>query len=351
MNREIYSAIDANINRAVEGIRVCEDIFRFSLKCSLSSEFKDLRHKITGVISVIPSGSLLSGRDVPKDEQKFVNTLSEMKRESINDIFRANIRRAIEASRVIEEFSKSVHGDIAAGFQEIRFSLYDLEKRGWMLLDKSVMIERLRFSLYAIVDSAFVPADQMAETSKILADSGADIIQLRMKDVSGRDYLAMSEKISGICRDNDVLFIVNDRIDIAMISGAHGYHLGQDDVPVSKALSISGDHFITGISTINADEAAAVTDADYIAIGPVFPTASKDGSMLEGTGIETVKKVCSITDKPVVAIGGISEANAGILMEAGVSSLSVISALYKDGKVAENTRKLSDIIKSYRVTK
>ena len=113
MNREIYSAIDANINRAIEGIRVCEDIFRFSLKNQISSEFKNLRHKISGLISVIPSASLLGGRDVPNDEQKFFNTASEMKRESIKDIFRANIRRAIEASRVIEEFSKAEFMDRA----------------------------------------------------------------------------------------------------------------------------------------------------------------------------------------------------------------------------------------------
>jgi len=351
MNSEIYSVMDANINRCIEGIRVCEDIFRFSVKNLLSSEFKNLRHKITGIISVISSGALLNSRDVFKDEQKFVNTYSEMKRESVKDIFRSNIRRSIEASRVIEEFSKSIHPDIASGFQEIRFALYDIEKRGWELLEKREQMDKFRFSLYAIIDSAFVPEGQMVETSKILADSGADIIQLRMKDASGRDYLSMSEKISAVCRDKDVLFIVNDRVDIAMICGAHGIHLGQDDVPVYNARSISGGSLITGISTSSLDEAAAVTDADYIAIGPVFPTSSKDGSMLDGVGIETVKKVCSITDKPVVAIGGITESNAEILMQAGVSSLSVISALYRNDKVSENTRRLSDIIKSCRVSK
>jgi len=349
MNPGIYSALDANINRGIEGIRVCEDIFRFSVKNILSAEFKNLRHRITEIISVMPSGTLLNGRDVLHDEQKFVNTFSEMKRESVKDIFRSNVRRAIEAARVIEEFSKSIHPDIASGFQEIRFSLYDLEKRGWMLLEKNMLMQKFMFSLYTIIDSAFVPAERMAETSRILADSGADIIQLRMKDVSDREYLSMSEKIAGICSRANVLFIVNDRVDIALLSGAHGLHLGQDDIPVAAARSLSGDSLVTGISACSVAEASSGSDADYIAIGPVFPTSSKDGSMLNGVGIETVKEVCGITDKPVVAIGGISELNAGILMEAGVSSLSVISALYKDNKISENTKRLGDIIRSYRV--
>ena len=349
MSTEIYAALDANINRSIEGIRVCEDIFRFSIQNMLSAEFKNLRHKITEIISLIPSGVLLSARDVLKDGQKFINTSSEMKRESINDIFRSNIRRSIEASRVIEEFAKIIHPDIAAGFQEIRFTLYDLEKRGWLILEKNSQMQRFRSSLYAIIDSVFVPYKKMEETAKILADSGTDIIQLRMKDVSDRDFFFMADKISKVCSIKNVLFIINDRVDIALLSGANGFHIGQDDIPLSYARSLCGDRLISGISTSGIDEASVATDADYIAIGPVFPTSSKDGSMLDGVGIDVVREVCSNSLKPVVAIGGISVSNAGMLMEAGVSSLCVISALYRDNAVEKNARQLLEIIKSYRV--
>lgn len=351
MNQEIYSALDANINRCIEGIRVCEDIFRFSVKNLISAEFKDLRHRISGLVIVISSGELLGARDVPHDEQKFFNTVSEMKRDGVNDIFRSNVRRAIEASRVIEEFAKSIHPDISSGFQEIRFKLYDLEKRGWLILEKNNFIDRFSLSLYAIIDSVFVPLDRMEETAMQLAGSGADIIQLRMKESSDREYLDMACKLSAICRDNNTLFIVNDRVDIALLSYAHGLHLGQDDIPLSMAAAVSGGKLFTGISTCNTDEAAASEGADYIAVGPVFQTSSKDGTMLKGIGLETVKKICGNTDKPVVAIGGINEANAKSLIEAGVSSLSVISALYIDGKVTENTKRLKDVIVSCRVIK
>ncbi len=351
MNREIYSAMDANINRGIEGIRVCEDIFRFSVKNLISAEFKNLRHRIAELTTLVPSGILLCARDVMHDEQKFINTGSEMKRAGINDIFRSNIRRAIEASRVIEEFSKSVHPVIAEGFQEIRFSLYDLEKRGWLILEKSKMMERFELSLYAIIDSGFVPLDKMEATAKILTGTGADIIQLRMKDLPDRDYLNMASKISKICSDNNTIFIVNDRVDIALLSGAPGVHLGQDDIPLSMADILSGGRLLTGISTCSAVEAAAAENADYIAVGPVFATSSKDGALLAGIGIDTVRDICSNTNRPVVAIGGIDESNVEHLIEAGVSSLSVISALFKDGKIAENTKRLKDKIESCRVSK
>lgn len=351
MNREIYSALDANINRGIEGIRVCEDIFRFSVKNLISAEFKTLRHKITELVTLIPSGTLLSARDVQHDEQKFINTDSEMKRGSMDDIFRSNIRRAIEAARVIEEFSKSVNPAIAAGFQEIRFSLYDLEKRGWLILEKTTFIEKFNFSLYAIIDSGFVPFDQMEKASEILSYSGADIIQLRMKNTSDKDYLAMAIKISKICRDNNTMFIVNDRVDIALLSNAHGVHLGQDDIPLSMADLLLDGKLISGISTCSVDEAAAAEDADYIAVGPVFGTSSKDGSLLDGIGIETVREICRNTKRPVAAIGGIDELNVELLIDAGVSSFSVISALFKDGKISDNTKRLKDKILSCSAAK
>lgn len=350
MNHEIYTAIDANINRAAEGVRVCEDIFRFSVKNIISSEFKDLRHKIAGAASILPVGLLLNSRDILRDEQKFINTSSEMKRENVKDLFRSNIRRAIEAARVIEEFSKNIDQCVSAGFQEIRFNLYDLEKRGWLVIEKFPVMEKFRNSLYAIIDSGYIKTEMIDETAKILAESGADIIQLRMKDVSDREFLSAAEKVSAVCRKNGVIFIVNDRPDIALISGADGIHVGQDDIPLDRLKLLVGENLITGVSTQRAEDFPAAADADYIAVGPVFATDSKtdrDGSTLPVTGIDELKKICSLTDKPVVAIGGINISNAAILLEAGVWSLSVISALYTGGDVRANTGDILRIIKSF----
>jgi len=345
--REIYSSLDANINRCIEGIRVCEDIFRFGLKNIFSAEFKNLRHRVTGIISSIQVDLLLDGRDVLHDEQRFINTSGEMKRENIKDIFRANIHRAIESARVIEELSKSINNNVAEDFQQIRFALYELEKKGWFIMKKIDLMSKFHYSLYAIIDSGFVPIEQMADVSKILIDSGVEIIQLRMKDSSDKEFFLIAEKISKVCKDNSTLFIVNDRVDIAIISEADGIHLGQKDIPMKRAKSILSEKFITGISVSNIEEAQK-DDVDYIAVGPVFQTSSKDGVTLDGLGIDVVKEICNSVQKPVVAIGGVSESNIGMLIDAGVSSLSVISALYRDGKISENTKKLINTIKSYR---
>jgi thiamine-phosphate diphosphorylase len=276
-----------------------------------------------------------------------------MKRGSIRDIFRSNIRRSIEASRVIEEYSKNIDQTVSARFQEIRFHLYDLEKRGWGILEKKMVMERFKYSLYAIIDSGYVKTADIEETAEILSGSGADIIQLRMKDVPDREFLLAADKVSDVCRKGDTIFIVNDRPDIAVISGAHGIHVGQDDIPLDRLVSLAGQNFITGLSIQSLDDADAATDADYIAVSPVFPTVSKtekDGSPLKTSGIEEVKKICSITDKPVVAIGGINLSNAAELLKAGVSSLAVISALYTGGDLQSNTRDLLRVIKSFRTS-
>lgn len=350
MKQEIFSAIDANVNRAAEGIRVCEDIFRFSVKNIISSEFKNLRHKITGVMSSIPARALIGSRNILKDEQKFINTSSEMYRGNIRDIFKSNVRRAIEAARVIEEFSKTLDPGISSGFQEIRFRLYDLEQQGWTILSKSGIMGRFRNSLYAIIDSAYIIPEKMEETARILTGSGADIIQLRMKNSEDRVFLSAAEKISTVCSRDDVIFIINDRPDIAMICGADGIHVGQEDIPLEKLVSLTGNNYITGVSTQCEEEALAASGADYIAVGPVFPTGSKtgkDGSDLPVTGLDEVRKICSTAGMPVVAIGGINLANAASLLEAGVSSLAVISVLYAGGEIQANTKKLLKIIKSF----
>ncbi len=348
MKSEVYSAIDANINRCIEGIRVCEDIFRFGARNVISSEFKKIRHRISESISGFEPSMLLAARDISGDGQKFINTSSEMKRIDLKDLYRANIRRAIEASRVIEEFSKTLNPETADRFQRIRFSLYDIEKSGWMVLEKKTVIDRFYFSLYAIIDSAFVPLNKIEESAEILSSSGADIIQLRMKDSPDRIFLSAAEKVSAICRRNNVLFIVNDRVDIALSSGADGIHAGQDDITLDAINSITGGRLVTGLSVASIEEASAAAGADYIAVGPVFDTSSKDGSLLNGVGLDTAKEICSASDIPVAAIGGINESNIGSLVAAGITSFSVISALYRDGKIAENTRRLKSAIESYR---
>jgi hypothetical protein len=130
-NDNIYTAIDANLNRAVEGIRVCEDVLRFITHDERSINFKELRHKLIDVLKELDTTTLLNARNVTEDKQKFVDLSSEKTRDSIESVFKSNISRAQESMRCLEEFSKLIcpeNSNMSAELQKIRFELYSLEK-------------------------------------------------------------------------------------------------------------------------------------------------------------------------------------------------------------------------------
>ncbi len=347
MEKGILTAIDANLNRTLEGLRVCEDIFRFNIRNRISEELKSIRHRLSALASFIPADELLASRDVEADTQKFIDTPGELRRESLLDIFRSNIRRAAEALRALEEFSKLADPSVSGGFQQTRFDIYDIEKRGAAIIGKQGILERFRNSLYAIIDSSIIPCDRIIDTAEILAEAGADIIQLRIKNLPDRIFFELACAVAEICRKKGVLFIVNDRADIAKLVKSDGVHIGQDDIPVERISEISGPGLIKGVSVSSIDEAdkAIISSADYIAVGPVYPTSSKSGIKMEGIGFELLGTVCSQTDKPVVAIGGINTGNINHIFDAGCSCVAMISGLYNNGSVKENTLRIKELIR------
>lgn len=345
----VLTALDANMNRALEGLRVCEDIFRFAVRNSLSSEFKFLRHGIADASACFSGSQLIASRDVESDAQKFVDTEGEGRREGLADLFRANIRRSAESVRSLEEFSKTINPGAGAAFQDIRFRIYDVEKKGWALLQRNSLLEKLQYRLYAIIDSSFVRKESMADTARILVNSGAGVIQLRMKESPDSEFLSIARELGSICRSSGGLFIVNDRPDIAALCDAHGLHLGQVDMSPSEARKITGENMIIGLSVHCRDEAlrGCESDADYIAIGPVFPGVTKTGEFLDGIGIDAVKEICGVMTRPVVCFSGITLENIHAVMETGCSTAAVISSLYAGGDLAGNTARFNKIISSF----
>lgn len=157
---------------------------------------------------------------------------------------------------------------------------------------------------------------------------GAPSIQLRIKDKNTREFLELALEAKSLCDEADALFIINDRVDIALASGADGVHLGQDDLPYLKARELLGANAIVGISASNYDEAMAADElgADYIGFGPVFPTISKDDAAVPA-GLAELKKVTTDTSTPVLAIGGIGPDNVDEVIAAGAAGIAVISAV------------------------
>ena len=197
--------------------------------------------------------------------------------------------------------------------------------------------------LYVIPDQGIgAPRALLAQTEAALA-GGATTIQLRDKHLPGRELLALGMAMAGLCRRAGALFIVNDRLDIALLCGAHGVHLGQDDLPADAARRLCPPGFIVGVSAQSEEQArlARAHGADYLGIGAVYPTQTKDAAAL---GLAGVRAVARATDLPTVAIGGINLDNAAEVMGTGVDGLSIISAVVAAPDISLAARDFLEVI-------
>jgi thiamine-phosphate pyrophosphorylase len=176
---------------------------------------------------------------------------------------------------------------------------------------------------YAMVDTA--GGHEPVTLAETLLDAGARIMQLRLKDVRGRDFLAIARAVAEMCRKRGATFIVNDRVDIAMLADADGVHLGQTDLPLEAARRIAGRGMIIGISTRNLEQARAaeIGGADYIGFGPMYPGGLKNNAV--GMGLDNLRTIRAAVKIPIVAIGGITEARVAETLAAGADATAIIT--------------------------
>jgi thiamine-phosphate pyrophosphorylase len=200
--------------------------------------------------------------------------------------------------------------------------------------------------LYAITDrrlSKLSHAEQVAR----LCEGGASLIQLREKHLAPREFYVEAEAALRVARERGARLVINDRADIALALRADGVHLGQDDMPALAARALLGAEAIVGFSTHSVEQAieAARMPLTYVAIGPVFATASKENPDAT-VGLEGVRFVREAVgrDLPLVAIGGITHENARAVLDAGASSVAVISALLVPTDPAEITRRTREFL-------
>jgi thiamine-phosphate pyrophosphorylase len=179
--------------------------------------------------------------------------------------------------------------------------------------------------LYVILDARLVTTSE-TEIAQKLADAGVRLLQYRNKGASARDLFEAAKKLSARLMPQGVTFIVNDRADVAAAADASGVHVGQEDLPSSRARLLVGSERIVGVSTHNVAqfEEAVATPVSYIAVGPVFATSSK-GNPDPVVGVELIRRVRRLTEKPIVAIGGITLERAAEVIRAGADSVAVIS--------------------------
>ena len=197
--------------------------------------------------------------------------------------------------------------------------------------------------LYVITESSISKGRSNEEIVKEAIAGGAEIIQLREKQWSKEQIKEDAVKLLKICRENNVLFIVNDYVDIALEIGADGVHLGQSDISIAEAREFCGNELIIGLSTHSVEQAidADQEDVDYITIGPIFKTRVKDYEV----GVEIIKPVLDNIQKPLIAIGGINKENIDEVLEQGVRSIAVISTVVSAENVKEAASELVKKIK------
>ena len=199
-------------------------------------------------------------------------------------------------------------------------------------------------TLYPITDT-LISGLSHAEQVERLAAGGASFVQLREKRASPREFYEAALEAISVARRLSVRIIINDRVDIAIAVGADGVHLGQTDVPPEKVRTLLGEKRIIGCSTHTLKQAleADSMPVDYVAIGPVFQTASKENPD-EIVGLEIVSEVRRNIAKPLVAIGGITMQSARAVIDAGADSVAVISDLLSTPRISARTRSFIDLL-------
>jgi thiamine-phosphate pyrophosphorylase len=207
----------------------------------------------------------------------------------------------------------------------------------------------MNLELYVITDEAAGGGRSHADIARQAASGGADAIQLRDKSCSPQELLRAARELRAITRRSGTLFIVNDRLDVALASGADGVHIGQGDMRAGTARQLAHEGFIIGVSVGTVEEAlqAVQEGADYLALSPTFPTASKDDAG-PGHGLDRLREIRRAVVIPVIAIGGINRRNAGDVIAAGADGIAVISAVVSCTDIAAAARELKDLVRECR---
>jgi thiamine-phosphate pyrophosphorylase len=324
MNLPALRILDANFNRAREALRVVEDYVRFVLEDEKgSAELKELRHDLAAAVSRWTEHALLL-RDTPGDVGTTNKTQSEMRREDMAAVVRAAGKRLGEALRTIEEYLKTLSPDEAAKVEAVRYRFYDIELRVARTLKPGDRFGDVRLYVLITESSCKKPWFEVAQAA---IAGGADCLQLREKELESGELLRRAKALVNLCHDAGVLCIINDRPDIALLSNADGVHVGQTDLPATEARKLLGPDKLIGVSTHNTDQAkqALLDGADYIGVGPVFPSATKPRGFLPG--LEYARQAAAEVRLPSIAIAGITEQNVDQVLATGVRAIAVTAAV------------------------
>ena len=340
MNAALLRLLDANANRAREALRVLEDYARFVLDdAELCGSLKAIRHDLVTPLRDVLADALLH-RDTPGDVGTRISTPGEANRADLAHVVTAAGKRLGEALRTIEESLKVIAPPHAREVESLRYRFYGLEQA----IQRMLRPGAARFAdvrLYVLITESCcrLPWERVAEAA---LQGGADCLQLREKDLESGELLRRAVRLRDLCRRHDALLIVNDRPDVAILSGADGVHVGQGDLPVRDVRKLVGREVLVGVSTHDLEQArqAVRGGADYIGVGPVFRSPTKPRDILPG--LDYARQVAREVKLPAVAIAGITAENVDEVVSTGVRAVAVTSAVTQ----ADDPRKAAERLKA-----
>lgn len=318
---DLIRILDVNLNRARESLRILDDFVRFVRNDPiLTTELKTLRHRLAKATEHLPSRLLLLSRDISGDVGTSIGTAGEYSRVTPDHVAQVNFKRLQEALRSLEEFGKLESVPFAREAEAIRYEAYRLEQV--FLSERTARKQLASARVYVLLTGAQC-VGTLDWTIAESAAGGATVFQLREKDLSDRELIDRARQVRNATRKVNALFIVNDRPDVAKIVEADGVHLGQDDLSIHDARRIMGPDRIIGISThtIHQVHQAVRDGADYIGVGPTFPSTTKAFDRL--AGLEFVREAFSATSLPAFALGGIGPDTISAAVKAGATRVAV----------------------------
>ena len=322
---ETARILDACANRAREGLRVIEDYCRFVLDDAfLSRTLKEWRHDLTSALAELSPSLLLEARETQHDVGTELTTPSEQERASLRQVVQVNVKRLQESLRSLEEYGKVHSPRLGQALEQLRYRVYTLERA---LILGAIARQRLQeVRLYVLLTGSRCAASLDWIITEAAA-GGARMVQLREKDKNDRELLERARQVRRWTQAAGVLFIVNDRTDIARLADADGVHLGQDDLPVKEARRILGPDALIGVCTHNLVQLrqAILDGASYVGIGPTFASSTKEFDDL--AGLEFVRQAMAETTLPAFVIGGVNLQTIDAAVAAGARRVAVSGAI------------------------
>ena len=340
--------LDANLDRAREGLRVLEDWSRFALdRADLVACCKDLRQRL----GRLHHSRYKLERDTAGDAGAGLGHPAQVERRQPAQVLAANAARVQEALRVLEEFGRLEDPELAAEAAAIRYRLYDLEvellraRAGAGAASNAAREEEAGGSLRQRLQACSLylitrPVPDLEGVVERALQAGVRLVQYRAKEADDRSRLAEALALRDLCSRHGALFLVNDRIDLALAVEADGVHLGQDDLPPELARRLLGPEKLIGRSThaLEQLQQAERDGCDYVGVGPVNATPTKPGRT--PVGLDYVRQAAQKARIPWFAIGGIESSSLAPVLEAGARRVAVVRAITDAADPAAATKEL-----------